>query len=105
MSTERTAENSAATRVVARAGAGLTVVVVATVALASWVPGRGHDWPGVERIRTVVPCDHFEWQPPHIRKANACGPDLSPNTRDPESSAATNGTPHTPHGCSSVEAR
>src|SRR5258708_29250312 len=53
---------------------------------------------------TVAPCVHLEAQPPHI---SATKPSRSAeridNTRDPESSAGTNGAPHAPQGCSRWE--
>ena len=51
-------------------------------------------------MRTVVPCDHFEWQPPHIVDTNSCLPVAIVNEREPESSAGTKEAPQTPQFCS-----
>lgn len=52
---------------------------------------------------TGTPCDHFEWQPPHMRAANVSGSvsvALMVSTREPESSAGTNIARQTLHGSS-----
>ena len=38
-------------------------------------------------MRIVLPCDHFEWQPPHITDTKSCFPVPIVNEREPESSA------------------
>src|SRR5450830_913806 len=49
---------------------------------------------------TVEPCDHLEWQPPHISATNPSrSAGFIDRTREPESSAGTNAAPHTPQGC------
>ena len=42
---------------------------------------------------TVVPPDHFEWQPPHITDTKSCFPVPIVNEREPESSAGMNDAP------------
>jgi hypothetical protein len=42
----------------------------------------------------------FGVTPAAHQKENSWAPDFSPKTRDPESSAAMDGEPHTPHGSS-----
>ena len=50
---------------------------------------------------TVVPPDHFEWQPPHNRPLRVSASAVfTLNTRDPESSRGMNVAPQTPQGCS-----
>lgn len=50
---------------------------------------------------TVVPCDHFEWQPPQISAENmSWSVGLIVRTREPESSAALKMAPQTLHGSS-----
>ena len=54
----------------------------------------------------MVPCDHFEWHPPHMSALNgACSGALIENMREPESSDGTNCAPQTPHGCSTSDRR
>jgi len=50
----------------------------------------------------VLPCDHFEWQPPHITDTKSCFPVPIVNEREPESSAGMNVAPQTPQSCSSA---
>ncbi len=50
---------------------------------------------------TVVPCDHFEWQPPQMSAENMSWfVGLIVRTREPESSAALKMAPQTLHGSS-----
>ena len=59
---------------------------------------------GIDRIFIDAPWVHFEWQPPQRRNSKACAPDLTPRTRDPESSTGTKLAPQTPHVCSLPDA-
>ena len=53
---------------------------------------------------TVVPADHFEWQPPHMMPLTVSwSPAFTERIRDPESSIGAKPAPQTPQRCSSSD--